>query len=91
MELLQEVDMVCNREEKTLVQHAGPLFGKESLFRSEAYGVLSVQSYEYDYSFHTLDPDRDIIAQICSVLQSSLIEEDFIHVKGHQDDEMPYE
>eukprot|EP00957_Ditylum_brightwellii_P077786 5911155-Ditylum_brightwellii.AAC.1 len=49
------------------------------------------QSYEYDYSFHTLDPDWDIIAQICSVLQSSSIEDEFIHVKGHQDDETPYE
>eukprot|EP00957_Ditylum_brightwellii_P027022 2043511-Ditylum_brightwellii.AAC.1 len=32
----------CNKEEKTLVQHAGQAFGKESLFWSEAYGVLSV-------------------------------------------------
>eukprot|EP00957_Ditylum_brightwellii_P019206 1448023-Ditylum_brightwellii.AAC.1 len=32
---------VCNKDEKTLIQHAGPAFGKESSFQSEAYGVLS--------------------------------------------------
>eukprot|EP00957_Ditylum_brightwellii_P177836 13545961-Ditylum_brightwellii.AAC.1 len=32
---------ICNKEAKTLAQHAGPEFGKESSFRSKAYGVLS--------------------------------------------------
>eukprot|EP00957_Ditylum_brightwellii_P161596 12303386-Ditylum_brightwellii.AAC.1 len=29
---------ICNKDEKTLIQHAGLAFGKESLFWSEAYG-----------------------------------------------------
>eukprot|EP00957_Ditylum_brightwellii_P123091 9385694-Ditylum_brightwellii.AAC.1 len=28
---------------------------------------------------------------MCLILQSSSIEDEFIHIKGHQDDETPYE
>eukprot|EP00957_Ditylum_brightwellii_P191949 14611737-Ditylum_brightwellii.AAC.1 len=47
--------------------------------------------YPYDYSFHTIDPDWDIIVQICDILKDNKIKTDLEHAKGHQDDDMPYE
>eukprot|EP00957_Ditylum_brightwellii_P035522 2693495-Ditylum_brightwellii.AAC.1 len=31
---------ICDSQGKTLFYHAGPVFGKESLFRAEAYDIL---------------------------------------------------
>eukprot|EP00957_Ditylum_brightwellii_P036601 2773344-Ditylum_brightwellii.AAC.1 len=106
--------------------HTGPAFGKESLFRAEAYDILPVlwcmyqwmehnkienkmyttvyldnkgiieriakqQTYPFDYSFHTINPDWDIIAQICNILELMNIKAEFQHMKGHQDNVKYYE
>eukprot|EP00957_Ditylum_brightwellii_P142129 10828980-Ditylum_brightwellii.AAC.1 len=47
--------------------------------------------YPYDYSFHTIDPDWDMIVQICDILKVKKIKTNFEHVKGHQDDDRPYD
>eukprot|EP00957_Ditylum_brightwellii_P078575 5974042-Ditylum_brightwellii.AAC.1 len=47
--------------------------------------------YPYDYSFHTINPDWDIIVQICDILKDNKFNTDLEHVKGHQDENMPYE
>eukprot|EP00957_Ditylum_brightwellii_P158662 12076547-Ditylum_brightwellii.AAC.2 len=42
---------MCTLQGQTLVQHVGPAYGQTSLFRSEAYGILStmrVSSQEYN-------------------------------------------
>eukprot|EP00957_Ditylum_brightwellii_P036951 2796951-Ditylum_brightwellii.AAC.1 len=86
-----------DHEEKTLVQHAGPAFGQESSFQYETYDnenvmtwIKTQQQYPYDYSFNTLTPDWDIIAQTVAVLQRSDISGEFEHVKGHQDKDRKY-
>eukprot|EP00957_Ditylum_brightwellii_P020085 1515383-Ditylum_brightwellii.AAC.1 len=48
-------------------------------------------NYQYDYPFHTIDPDWDIIVQICDILKDSKIKINLEHAKGHQDDNTPYE
>eukprot|EP00957_Ditylum_brightwellii_P187695 14292476-Ditylum_brightwellii.AAC.1 len=53
--------------------------------------ITKQQTHPFDYSFHTTDPDYDIIAQICNVLEFMNIKADFKHVKGHQDDDTYYE
>eukprot|EP00957_Ditylum_brightwellii_P011108 841965-Ditylum_brightwellii.AAC.1 len=45
----------------------------------------------YDYSFHTINPDCDIIVQICDILKENKIKTDLEHIKGHQDDNTPFE
>eukprot|EP00957_Ditylum_brightwellii_P159764 12160243-Ditylum_brightwellii.AAC.1 len=47
--------------------------------------------YLYDYSFHTINPAWDIIVQICDALKDSKIKINLEHIKGHQDDNIPYE
>eukprot|EP00957_Ditylum_brightwellii_P054980 4167230-Ditylum_brightwellii.AAC.1 len=47
--------------------------------------------YPYDYSFRTIDPDWDITVQICDSLRSKKIKTNLKHIKGHQDDDTPYE
>eukprot|EP00957_Ditylum_brightwellii_P021658 1632910-Ditylum_brightwellii.AAC.1 len=47
--------------------------------------------YPYDYFFHTINLDWDIIVQICDILKDNKIKTDLEHVKGHQDDDTPYE
>eukprot|EP00957_Ditylum_brightwellii_P146525 11155537-Ditylum_brightwellii.AAC.1 len=47
--------------------------------------------YPYDYSFHTINPDWDIIVHICDILKDNKIKTNLEHVKGHQDDNMPCE
>eukprot|EP00957_Ditylum_brightwellii_P070888 5387442-Ditylum_brightwellii.AAC.1 len=47
--------------------------------------------YPYGYSFHTIDPDWDIIVQICDNLKDSKIKINLEHIKGHQDDNTSYE
>eukprot|EP00957_Ditylum_brightwellii_P127648 9734986-Ditylum_brightwellii.AAC.1 len=46
--------------------------------------------YPCDYSFHTINPDWDIIVQICDILKDNKIKINLEHVKGHQDDNTPY-
>eukprot|EP00957_Ditylum_brightwellii_P194917 14849919-Ditylum_brightwellii.AAC.1 len=31
--------------------------------------IKKQQTYMFDYSFHTIDPDWDIIAKICNILK----------------------
>eukprot|EP00957_Ditylum_brightwellii_P036338 2751714-Ditylum_brightwellii.AAC.1 len=47
--------------------------------------IAKQQAYLFDYSFHTIDPEWDIIAQICNILDFMNINEEFQHMKGHQD------
>eukprot|EP00957_Ditylum_brightwellii_P058213 4414464-Ditylum_brightwellii.AAC.1 len=53
--------------------------------------IKTQQQYPYDYSFNTLTPGWDIIAQIVAVLCGSDISGEFEHVKGHQDKDRKYE
>eukprot|EP00957_Ditylum_brightwellii_P206186 15347234-Ditylum_brightwellii.AAC.1 len=43
-------------------------------------------SYTYNYSFSTLDPDLDIIAQAASTLKIWGKHPQITHIKSHQDD-----
>eukprot|EP00957_Ditylum_brightwellii_P041992 3179603-Ditylum_brightwellii.AAC.1 len=52
--------------------------------------IIQQKSYSHEYLFHTINPDWDVIAQICNVIKSITISKEFIHVKGHQDDAIPY-
>eukprot|EP00957_Ditylum_brightwellii_P105849 8072204-Ditylum_brightwellii.AAC.1 len=52
--------------------------------------IAKQKTYPYDYSFHTIDPDWDTIAQICDILEIMNIKAEFEHVKGYQDDDTPY-
>eukprot|EP00957_Ditylum_brightwellii_P041376 3133306-Ditylum_brightwellii.AAC.1 len=45
--------------------------------------VAKQQTYPFDYSFHTIDPDWDIIAQIFKILDLMNINAEFQHMKGH--------
>eukprot|EP00957_Ditylum_brightwellii_P151437 11532774-Ditylum_brightwellii.AAC.1 len=42
--------------------------------------IAKQQTYPFDYSFHTIDPDWDIIAQICNMLEIKNIKAEFKHV-----------
>eukprot|EP00957_Ditylum_brightwellii_P025733 1947223-Ditylum_brightwellii.AAC.1 len=53
--------------------------------------IKKQQTYPLDYSFHMIDPDCNIIAQICNILGLMNIKAEFKHVKGHQDDVKYYE
>eukprot|EP00957_Ditylum_brightwellii_P021416 1615569-Ditylum_brightwellii.AAC.1 len=53
--------------------------------------IAKQQTCLFDYSFHTIDPDWYIIAQICNTLELMNIKVDFKHIKGHQDDDTHYE
>eukprot|EP00957_Ditylum_brightwellii_P200136 15257214-Ditylum_brightwellii.AAC.1 len=48
--------------------------------------IAKQQTYPFNYSFHTINPDWDIIAQICNILGLINTNARFQHVKGHQDD-----
>eukprot|EP00957_Ditylum_brightwellii_P040639 3075891-Ditylum_brightwellii.AAC.1 len=48
--------------------------------------IAKQQTYPFEYSFHMIDPDWDIIAQICNILDLMNINANFQHMKGHQDD-----
>eukprot|EP00957_Ditylum_brightwellii_P113818 8677413-Ditylum_brightwellii.AAC.1 len=80
-----------------LALHAILAFGSSSSFQSEAYGVFVIiricqqQSYPYDHSFHTLNPDWDAIAQIVSIINKSNLYAELRHVKGCQDKNKMYE
>eukprot|EP00957_Ditylum_brightwellii_P163607 12457001-Ditylum_brightwellii.AAC.1 len=52
--------------------------------------IAKQQTYPFDYSFHTIDPDWDIIAQMCNILDLMNINAKFLHVKGYQDDVKHY-
>eukprot|EP00957_Ditylum_brightwellii_P158271 12047572-Ditylum_brightwellii.AAC.1 len=52
--------------------------------------IAKQQTYLFDYSFHTIEPDWDIIAQICNISELMNIKAGFKHVKGHQDDDAHY-
>eukprot|EP00957_Ditylum_brightwellii_P051664 3917646-Ditylum_brightwellii.AAC.1 len=52
--------------------------------------IAKQQTYLFDYSFHMINPDWDIIAQICNILELMNIKAEFKHVKGHQDDVKNY-
>eukprot|EP00957_Ditylum_brightwellii_P052280 3965176-Ditylum_brightwellii.AAC.1 len=52
--------------------------------------ITKQQTYLFDYSFHTIDPDWDIIAQIFNILDLMNINTKFQHMKGHQDDMKHY-
>eukprot|EP00957_Ditylum_brightwellii_P156381 11902204-Ditylum_brightwellii.AAC.1 len=51
--------------------------------------IAKQRTYPLDYSFHTIDPDWDIIAQICDIFETMNIKLEFKHEKGHQDDNIP--
>eukprot|EP00957_Ditylum_brightwellii_P109665 8364874-Ditylum_brightwellii.AAC.1 len=53
--------------------------------------ITKQQTYPFDYSFCTIDPDWDIIAQICKKLELMDIKAEFKHMKGYQDDGKHYE
>eukprot|EP00957_Ditylum_brightwellii_P000317 24946-Ditylum_brightwellii.AAC.1 len=62
------------------------------LDNEEFFQRINKQSeYPYDYSFHTINPDWDIIVQICDILKDKNIKTDLEHIKEHQDDDTPYE
>eukprot|EP00957_Ditylum_brightwellii_P006851 518755-Ditylum_brightwellii.AAC.1 len=52
--------------------------------------IAKQQTYPLDYSFHMINPDWDIIAQTCDILEFMNIKAEFKHVKGHQDDVKHY-
>eukprot|EP00957_Ditylum_brightwellii_P131862 10055557-Ditylum_brightwellii.AAC.1 len=52
--------------------------------------IVKQKTYLFNYSFHTIDPDWDTIAQICDILATMNIKAEFKHVKGYQDDDTPY-
>eukprot|EP00957_Ditylum_brightwellii_P058319 4421574-Ditylum_brightwellii.AAC.1 len=45
---------------------------------------------EIDYSFNTLEPDWDIIAQISHELKANKLNVEFKHIKGHQENHIKY-
>eukprot|EP00957_Ditylum_brightwellii_P033060 2506935-Ditylum_brightwellii.AAC.1 len=47
--------------------------------------IAKQQTYPFDYSFHTIHPGWDIIAQICKSMDLMNINAKFQHMKGHQD------
>eukprot|EP00957_Ditylum_brightwellii_P177263 13503689-Ditylum_brightwellii.AAC.1 len=43
------------------------------------------------YSFHIIKPGWDIIVQICDILKDNKIKTNLACIKGHQDNDTPYE
>eukprot|EP00957_Ditylum_brightwellii_P204902 15341305-Ditylum_brightwellii.AAC.1 len=52
--------------------------------------IAKQQTYSFDYSFHMIDPNEDIITKICDILELMNIKVEFKHVKEHQDDVKHY-
>eukprot|EP00957_Ditylum_brightwellii_P095931 7309177-Ditylum_brightwellii.AAC.1 len=48
------------------------------------------KGYQYDYSFHTLKLNWDVIAQIVATLKKQTFNDTFAHVKGNQDKDKKY-
>eukprot|EP00957_Ditylum_brightwellii_P186215 14176547-Ditylum_brightwellii.AAC.1 len=84
------------QQRKMLVQYSGPAFGQTSLFRlyldneTVITRVHQQKDYPYNYPFNTLASNWDVIAQVVVVLNKTNFNEDFQHVKGHQDKDKQY-
>eukprot|EP00957_Ditylum_brightwellii_P040448 3061505-Ditylum_brightwellii.AAC.2 len=52
--------------------------------------IAKQQPYLFDYSFCTINPDWDIIAQVYKMLELMNINAEFQHVKGYQDNVKHY-
>eukprot|EP00957_Ditylum_brightwellii_P050235 3809638-Ditylum_brightwellii.AAC.1 len=53
--------------------------------------IKKQQSYSNNFSFNTLPPDLDAIAQISNILDMGNIIPTFKHIKGNQDKHRKYE
>eukprot|EP00957_Ditylum_brightwellii_P095625 7285510-Ditylum_brightwellii.AAC.1 len=87
---------ICTIQGHMLAQHAGPALVQASSFSTRSLwdsinnesAITRIQQqkeYPYDYPFNTLASDWNIIAQIVALLNESNFNNDFEHVKGHQD------
>eukprot|EP00957_Ditylum_brightwellii_P011703 884183-Ditylum_brightwellii.AAC.1 len=52
--------------------------------------IKKQQTHSNDYSFNTLTPDWDVIAQISSILDTGNFLPIIQHIKGHQDKHKKY-
>eukprot|EP00957_Ditylum_brightwellii_P069741 5296209-Ditylum_brightwellii.AAC.1 len=52
--------------------------------------IQQQKDYPYNYPFNILASDWGIIAQIVALLNESKFNDEFEHVKGHQDKDKPY-
>eukprot|EP00957_Ditylum_brightwellii_P151212 11513955-Ditylum_brightwellii.AAC.1 len=53
--------------------------------------IQQQQSYPHDYSFNTLSPDWDAIAQISKILRKGNWVQKILHIHGYQDKHKMYD